>query len=171
MRAGFLSSLLALGAITACLFAGCRDPRLPPRPVGKAPAPPLPPGSPPAPSAPIAGVESAPGPASAAAAANASGLPTDLIAKIDELIQCHQDYIAAAEKVQDPQAAKEQVQTFRERTERSSAIFEDILIASAKLPKDQQAKFEDYMNAHVTQIATQCRQHVHRLEGLLQQNP
>ena len=116
MRAGFVSSLPALGAIAICLIAGCRDPRLPPRPVGKAPAPPLPPGSPTAPAPPIAGVESAPAPGALAAAKNASGLPADLIVKIDELIQCHKDYIAAAEKVQDPQAAKEQVQTFRERT-------------------------------------------------------
>jgi hypothetical protein len=60
---------------------------------------------------------------------------------------------------------------FSQRSERSSAVFEDILIASGKLSPEQQAKFDAYMNAHVTRIATQAREHMHRLEALLRQTP
>jgi|GEM_PF-5284205 len=113
-----------------------------------------------------AGIESAPAPA----AATASGLPADLIAKIDALIQCHKDYIAAAEKVQDPQAAKEQVNEFSQRAERGSAAYDDVMIAYGKLPADQKSKFEAYMDAHVLEINKQRRAHQERLEGLLRQS-
>jgi len=166
VRPMYFRSLMCLAIAAVCLFAGCQ-PTARPVPAAKVPgAPPPPPGSA-APASPAtAGVESAPAPA----ATTASGLPPELVKQIDVLIQCHKDYIAAAEKVQDPQAAKDQVQKFRERTERSSAIFEDILIASGKLPADQQAKFDTYMNAHVLEISTQCRQHMERLDGLLRQS-
>lgn len=153
-----------------CLVAGCVDPRLPPRPVGKAPAvAPAPPAAPAPPGSGGAGFVSVPAPG--APAATASGLPADLVVKIEKLIQHHKDYIAAAEKVQDPRGAKENVQAMRQRTEESSALFEDILIASGKLSESEKAAFEAYMNAHVTAIAGQMRSHMLRLEGLLQQAP
>ena len=143
-----------------CLLAGCSPAPAPP-PVVKTPpvALPLPPGAPLPPAAP----EPPP--------ATASGLPADLVAKIDKLIQHHKDYIAAAEKVQDPQGAKDNVQAMRQRTEESSALFEDILIASGKLTGSESAAFDAYMNANVTAIAGQMRSHMLRLEGLLQQAP
>src|SRR4029453_9239834 len=88
----------------------------------KATTPPPPPGGGIGAAPAAAGIESAPAPA----AATGSGLPADLIAKIDALIQCHKDYIAAAEKVQDPQAAKEQVNEFSQRAERGSAAYDDV---------------------------------------------
>jgi hypothetical protein len=133
------------------------------------PVAPVPPVAPAPPGSTGAGVVSVPAPASAAA--TASGLPADLVAKIDKLIQHHKDYIAAAEKVQNPQAAKDNVQAMRQRTEESSALFEDILIASGKLNETEKAAFEAHMNAHVTAIAGQVREHMLRLDGLLQQCP
>jgi hypothetical protein len=143
-----------------CLVAAC-SPAPATAPVVKTPpvALPPPPGAPLPPAAP------------APPAANASGLPAELTAKIDKLIQLHKDYVAEAEKIQDPQAAKDNVQAMRQRTEESSALFEDILIASGKLSGSESAAFDAYMNANVTAIAGQMRSHMLRLEGLLQQAP
>jgi hypothetical protein len=161
MRCILNRSLIPLLAIAAAsvLLAGCQPTARPVPPAAKVPgAPPRPPGS------------TATEPTAAPAATTATrGLPPELVKQIDVLIQSHKDYIAAAEKVQDPRAAKDQVQEFRQRTERSSAVFEDILISSGKLPADQKAKFDTYMNAHVLEISTLCRQHMERLEGLLRQ--
>ncbi len=155
MRAAFARSLYGLATTILVLLAGCQ-PAARPVPAGtKGPAPPpLPGGS--------AGVAAAP------AAAPAGGLPPELIAKIDTLIQCHKDYIAAAEKVQDPQAAKERVNDFSQLAQRGGAAYEEVMIAYGKLPAEQKARFEAYMNEHVLAINNLRRQHLERREGLLQ---
>jgi len=160
-------SLLSLAiAAAGVIFAGCQPAARPVPAATKVPgAPPPPPGGAVPASPATAGVESAPAPA----AATASGLPPELVKQIDELIQCHKDYIAAAEKVQDPQAAKDQVDEFRQRSERGSTAYENVMIGWGKLSADQKTKFETYMNEHVLAINNLRRQHLQRLEGLLQQ--
>ena len=158
-----LVSCLAFAA-AGMLLAGCESqPR--PVPAAKMPsAPPPPPGSAASVSPASAGLESAP----PAAAATASGLPPELVQQIDVLIQCHKDYIAAAEKVQDPQAAKDQVERFSELSQRGSTAYEDVMIGYGKLSANQKTAFESYMNANVLEINNLRRQHQLRLEGLLQ---
>jgi hypothetical protein len=152
-------------AAAAALLAGCES-KPPPVPAAKTPgSPPPPPGST-APSSPAsAGVESA----SPAAAATASGLPPELVQQIDVLVQCHKDYIAAAEKVQDAQAAKDRFEELSQLSQRGSTAYEEVMIAWGKLPPDQKAKFEPYMDEKVLEINNQRRGHVERLEGLLRQ--
>jgi hypothetical protein len=98
-----------------------------------------------------------------------SGLPPELLKQIDELIQCHKDYVAAAEQVQDAQAAKDRVEEFSQLSQRGSTAYENVMIGWGKLSADQKTKFETYMNEHVLAINNQRRQHQQRLEGLLQQ--
>ncbi len=131
---------------------------------GGPPAPPPPPGTvTPTPMAsPASNTAAAP-----AATSAASGLPADLVKKIDTLIQSHKDYSAAAEKVQDGQGAKDQFDALSAIAQRSSDAYDDVMIGTKQLSPAQMVLFEAYMNQHVSPVWETRKQHQARLESLL----
>jgi len=161
---------IAILLLSLVVLAGCQQSvpagNSPAATSGGGPPPPPPPPGGAAEPQPAAPAPAAPAPA---AAASSSGLPADLIAKIDKLIASHKEYIAKAEEVQNSRASKDRVDEFSLISQRSSDALDDVMIASAKLKPSQQSEFETYMNKHVTNIATTRRQHQLRLEGLLRQ--
>jgi hypothetical protein len=127
------------------------------------------PGGPPAPPPPPGGTAATPSPAvtPAPAAAATSGLPADLVQKIDALIQSHKDYSAAAEKVQDGQGAKDRFDELSAIAQRSSDAYDDVMIGTKQLSPAQMVLFEAYMNQHVSPVWEVRKQHQARLESLL----
>ena len=142
-------SLVVL-ALVALASLGCEAKSAPkPPPVGVTPPPP--PGS----------------PAAASAVAANSGLPADLITKIDVLIQAHKDYTALAEKVQNVEDFKLHRDELSQIAQHSFEALDEIMIASAKLTEPQKPKFQAYMNEHVSPVFAVRRREYDRVQALL----
>lgn len=162
----FAMIVLVVAGLSA---AGCQQ--SPPNPTGYTATPGGPPAPPPPPGGAAAqwqGTVASPAPAAPASAA-VSGLPADLLTKIDALIQSHKDYSAAAEKVQDGQGAKDHFDTLSAIAQRSSDAYDDVMIGTKLLSPAQMAEFEAYMNQHVSPVWEVRKQHQARMESLLPQ--